>query len=173
MKEKLQKQARPEEAQIWNCWGFLLVDSIFSKNSTFRKENAMHIYKYPLVWYAKGLLTPKNCFLLWNWVENHVALSGIVPLISTDSLPALPISIIKEIRSIIEMISKLYQVIPWWVPTVSLSQTQSQMTGSKNLLQTFLQDKVLVPSGRAFLTLRFIGIRPWWLILLLARSGLS
>lgn len=83
----------------------------------------------------------------------------------TDSLPALPISIIKEIGSIIEMLSKLHQVIPGWVPTVLLSPTQSQMTGSKTPLQTFLQNEVLVLSGRAFLALGFMGTRPWFLIL--------
>lgn len=82
----------------------------------------------------------------------------------TDSLPALPISIIKEIGSIIEMLSKLHQVIPGWVPTVLLSPTQSQMTGSKTPLQTFLQNEVLVLSGRAFLALGFMGTRPWFLI---------
>ena len=83
----------------------------------------------------------------------------------TDSFPALPISIIKEIGSIIEMLSKLHQVIPGWVPTVLLSLTQSQMTGSKTPLQTFLQNEVLVLSGRAFLALGFMGTRPWFLIL--------
>ena len=83
----------------------------------------------------------------------------------SDSLPALPMSIIKETGSIIEMLSKLHQVIPGWVPTAQLSLTQSQMTGLKTPLQAFLQNEVLVPSGRAFLALGFMGTRPWFLIL--------
>ena len=83
----------------------------------------------------------------------------------SDSLPALPMSIIKQTRSIIEMLSKLHQVIPGWVPTVQLYPTQSQMTGPKTPLQAFLQNEVLVPSGRAFLALGFMGTRPWFLIL--------
>ena len=83
----------------------------------------------------------------------------------SDSLPALPMSIIKETGSIIEMLSKLHQVIPGWVPTAQLSLTQSQMTGPKTPLQAFLQNEVLVPSGRAFLALGFMGTRPWFLIL--------
>jgi hypothetical protein len=90
-------------------------------------------------------------------------LCGIVPLLSTGpgSLPARPISIISEAGSIIEMVSKLHQVIPWWLPTVLLSQVQSRMAGLKNLLQTFLQNEVLGLSGRAFLTFKFMGTRPW------------
>lgn len=72
------------------------------------------------------------------------------------------------------MVSKLHQVIPWWLPTVLLSHTQSQMTESKNLFKHFCRMRFwfLVPSERGFLTFKFMGIRPW-LLILLERLGLS
>lgn len=83
-------------------------------------------------------------------LKTRLSWAALFPMSAgTRPLPALPASIIKEIESIIEMLSKLHQVIPWWVPTVLLSLTQPQMTGLKTPLQTFLQSEVLVPSGRA------------------------
>lgn len=72
------------------------------------------------------------------------------------------------------MVSKLHQVIPWWLPTVLLSQTQSQMTELKNLFKHFCRMRFwfLVPSERGFLTFKFMGTRPW-LLILLERLGWS
>lgn len=110
----------------------------------------------------------QNCFLpetelktMLSWPHCSVDRHQEIPL------PALPSSIIPWPRPRMEMVSKLHQVIPWWLPTVLLSQTQSQMTGPKNLLQTFLQrERLLVLRGSAFLAFKFTGKHPWWRVLL-------
>lgn len=70
------------------------------------------------------------------------------------------------------MVSKLHHVILWWVPRVLLSQTQSWVTGLKNMLQTFLRSEAVGSERKSLLSFRIVTICPWWPILL-DRFGLA
>lgn len=166
--------AKTRGRQRWNLdfsgfFFFFIANNIFPSGTLFFffwKENVKRVYKYVLFGMLQDCWPHRELFSPRNWIENHAALSGIVPLICTRRSSSCPSQLhYSQIRPRMEMVSKWHQVIPWWLPTVLLSHNPRwlgwRITFKFFFFFFFQRGTFGSEREHAFLAFKFTGIRPW------------